>query len=97
MRRGCVLRRPRGVRGLEEFPEDDWPDNIELLYYSFHVMVGLGTLFIAVMGGAALLGLLAIRPDHGYELHQRLSNDLGQVWHISLSQTYLSDRHYIVA
>ena len=43
------------VKGLNEFPEDQWPDNIELLYYAFHVMVGLGTLFILVMGIAALL------------------------------------------
>jgi cytochrome d ubiquinol oxidase subunit I len=26
-----------------------WPTNIELLYYSFHVMAGLGTMFIALM------------------------------------------------
>lgn len=37
------------VRGLGAFPQDQWPTNIELLYYSFHVMVGLGTLFIALM------------------------------------------------
>ena len=37
------------VRGLAEFPQRDWPTNIELLYYSFHVMVGLGTIFIALM------------------------------------------------
>ncbi len=43
------------VRGLKEFPREDWPDNPELLYYSFHVMVGLGTLFIALMSLAALL------------------------------------------
>jgi cytochrome d ubiquinol oxidase subunit I len=43
------------VRGLNEFPEDTWPDNIELLYYAFHVMAGLGTLFILTMGVAALL------------------------------------------
>jgi cytochrome d ubiquinol oxidase subunit I len=43
------------VRGLSEFPEHDWPTNIELLYYSFHIMVGLGTLFIAAMVLAALL------------------------------------------
>ncbi len=43
------------VRGLEAFPRDQWPTSIELLYYSFHIMVGLGTLFIAVMGLAALL------------------------------------------
>jgi len=32
-----------------------WPDRIALLYYSYHVMVGLGTIFIAVMGLAAIL------------------------------------------
>ena len=42
------------VRGLEAFPEDQWPDTIALLYYSYHVMVGLGTIFIAVMLLAAL-------------------------------------------
>jgi cytochrome bd ubiquinol oxidase subunit I len=42
------------VRGLDSFPEHDWPDNIELLYYSFHIMVGLGTLFIALMGVSAV-------------------------------------------
>ncbi len=36
----------------------------------------------------ALLGLLEQRPAHGYELHQRLSADLGHLWHISLSQAY---------
>ena len=38
------------VRGLNAFPQDQWPNNIELLYYSFHVMAGLGTLFILLMG-----------------------------------------------
>ena len=42
------------VAGLDEFPQQDWPDNIELLYYAFHIMAGLGTLFIALMGVAAL-------------------------------------------
>jgi cytochrome d ubiquinol oxidase subunit I len=37
------------VRGLKEFPKDDWPDNIPLLYYSYHIMVGLGTIFIGIM------------------------------------------------
>ena len=37
------------VRGLNEFPKDTWPDNIELLYYSFHLMITLGTLFIVIM------------------------------------------------
>jgi cytochrome bd ubiquinol oxidase subunit I len=43
------------VRGLEAFPEKNWPDNIPLLYYSYHVMVGLGTIFIAIMVVAAFL------------------------------------------
>ena len=43
-----------GVAGLDAFPESEWPDNIELLYYSFHVMAGLGTLFIALMAIAAV-------------------------------------------
>ncbi len=43
------------VVGLDHFPEDEWPDNIELLYYCYHIMVGLGTLFMLVMGLAAIL------------------------------------------
>jgi cytochrome d ubiquinol oxidase subunit I len=44
----------REVAGLDAFPQRDWPDNIELLYYAFHIMAGLGTLFIALMAVAAL-------------------------------------------
>jgi len=43
------------VRGLNAFPPDMWPDNIPLLYFSYHIMVGLGTIFIAVMVIAARL------------------------------------------
>jgi cytochrome d ubiquinol oxidase subunit I len=43
------------VKGLDDFPRDQWPDNIELLYFAYHVMVGLGTILFAIMGGAALL------------------------------------------
>ncbi len=54
------------VPGLDRFPEDTWPDNVELLYYAFHVMAGLGTLFIGLMGVAMLLqwrdALLRSRP-----------------------------------
>ena len=46
------------VSGLRAFPEDTWPDNIELLYYSFHIMAGLGTIFICIMGLAVLLLVL---------------------------------------
>jgi cytochrome bd ubiquinol oxidase subunit I len=43
------------VRGLDAFPKQDWPGNIPLLYYSYHIMVGLGTLFIAEMVMALFL------------------------------------------
>jgi len=36
------------VKGLKDFPRDQWPDNIPLLYYSYHIMVGLGTLLIVL-------------------------------------------------
>jgi cytochrome d ubiquinol oxidase subunit I len=44
----------RDVPGLDTIPEDRWPDNIELLYYAFHIMVGLGTIFIALSALATL-------------------------------------------
>ena len=37
------------VRGLDAFSQELWPQNISLLYYSYHIMVGLGTIFIAIM------------------------------------------------
>jgi cytochrome d ubiquinol oxidase subunit I len=37
------------VRGLDDFPRDTWPTDIEILYYSFHIMAGLGTVFIVLM------------------------------------------------
>lgn len=43
------------VRGLDAFPRDQWPDNIPLLYFSYHIMVGLGTLMTALMLLAAIL------------------------------------------
>jgi cytochrome d ubiquinol oxidase subunit I len=42
------------VVGLSDVPEDQWPDNVELLYYAYHIMVGLGTIFMAVMLAAAV-------------------------------------------
>jgi cytochrome d ubiquinol oxidase subunit I len=43
------------VRGLNAFPKSDWPTNIPLLFYSYHIMAGLGTIFVAVMAGCAFL------------------------------------------
>jgi cytochrome d ubiquinol oxidase subunit I len=43
------------IKGLTEFPRDTWPDNIPLLYYSYHVMAGLGSLFIGLMALSSFL------------------------------------------
>jgi cytochrome d ubiquinol oxidase subunit I len=39
------------VTGLSDIPPDQHPP-IEIVYYAYHIMVGLGTIFIAVMGAA---------------------------------------------
>ena len=51
------------VKGLKEFPRDQWPDNIPLLYYSYHIMVGLGTIFVAIM----LLALVLLWRERLYQ------------------------------
>jgi len=43
------------VKGLQAFPREQWPTNIPLLYYSYHIMVGLGTIFITIMLLSAFL------------------------------------------
>ena len=42
------------VIGLNDIPDDEKPP-VELVYYAYHIMVGLGTIFIAIMGSAVLL------------------------------------------
>ncbi len=36
------------VTGLTAYPRDEWPDNVPLVYYAYHIMVGLGSIFVAV-------------------------------------------------
>ena len=43
------------VKGLDQFPRDQWPTTLPLLYYSYHIMAGLGTYFVLLMVIAALL------------------------------------------
>src|SRR3984957_13050087 len=45
------------VHGLNDYPGEFWPDNIELLYYSFHLMITLGTIFIILMAYAGIQNL----------------------------------------
>ena len=43
------------VKGLNDLPASQRPDNVEMLYYSYHIMVGLGTIFIAIMALACFM------------------------------------------
>ena len=43
------------VKGLDQFPRDQWPTALPLLYYSYHIMAGLGTWFVLLMLVCALL------------------------------------------
>jgi len=54
------------VKGLDAFPREDWPDNIPLLFFAYHIMAGLGTLFVALLAVCGFLlwrgRLLGARP-----------------------------------
>jgi cytochrome d ubiquinol oxidase subunit I len=43
------------VRGLDQIPHDQWPTALPLLFYSYHIMAGLGTWFVLLMLAAAFL------------------------------------------
>jgi cytochrome d ubiquinol oxidase subunit I len=64
------------VNGLSSYAEDVRPP-VELTYYAYHVMVGLGTIFLAVMAAAALL--LALR---------RLFESRWMLWIIMLAMPF---------
>ena len=37
------------VVGLDQFPKDQWPTTLPLLFYAYHIMAGLGTYFLLLM------------------------------------------------
>ncbi|WP_324026235.1 cytochrome ubiquinol oxidase subunit I [Maribacter sp. BPC-D8] len=43
------------IVGMDKFEKEELPDNVPALYYSYHIMVGLGTVFMAVMALASFL------------------------------------------
>jgi len=61
------------IRGLTDFPREDWPDNVPLLYYCYHIMAGLGTIFILVMA----LCVIQLR-------RKRLFTSRGLLWTLML-------------
>jgi len=43
------------IKGMDQFSEEELPTNVPGLYYSYHIMVGLGTIFIGLMSFAVFL------------------------------------------
>jgi cytochrome bd ubiquinol oxidase subunit I len=43
------------VQGLDQTPRDQWPTTLPLLFYSYHIMAGLGTYMVGLMGLAGFL------------------------------------------
>ncbi len=43
------------VAGLDKIPRDQWPEPLPLLFYSYHIMAGLGTYFALLMTVAVFL------------------------------------------
>jgi cytochrome bd ubiquinol oxidase subunit I len=36
------------LTGLNDIPEKQWPSSVPLVYYAYHIMVGLGTILLAI-------------------------------------------------
>ena len=43
------------VKGLDQFPREQWPAPLPLLFYAYHIMAGLGTYFVLIMVASAFL------------------------------------------
>lgn len=50
------------VKGLNDFPRDQIPSNIPLVYYSYHIMISLGMIFI----GVSLISVWLLRKGRLY-------------------------------
>ena len=74
---------------MNAFPQDQWPDNIPLLYYSYHIMVGLGTIFIAIM---VVCGLAAVARQAVQRALDALDSDAGSAVPLHRQHRGLDDR-----
>ncbi|HEX4719791.1 MAG TPA: cytochrome ubiquinol oxidase subunit I [Thermoleophilaceae bacterium] len=43
------------LKGLDSVPVSRWPDSVPLVYYAYHIMVGLGTILLLIAGLGVLL------------------------------------------
>jgi cytochrome d ubiquinol oxidase subunit I len=62
------------VRGLDDIPTSQWPDSVPLVYYAYHIMVGLGTILFAI----AVLAAILLRRG-------RLFRSRGMLWALLLA------------
>jgi cytochrome d ubiquinol oxidase subunit I len=62
------------IRGLNDIPTNRWPDSVPLVYYAYHIMVGLGTILLAI---AALAAIFLWRG--------RLFRSRGMLWTLMLA------------
>jgi cytochrome d ubiquinol oxidase subunit I len=56
------------VTGLNDIPESRWPDSVPLVYYAYHIMVGLGTILLLIAG----LGVFLLWRGRLYESRRML-------------------------
>lgn len=43
------------ITGLSDIPQERWPDSVPLVYYAYHIMVGLGTILLVIAALATFL------------------------------------------
>jgi cytochrome d ubiquinol oxidase subunit I len=43
------------IKGLNDIPTDRWPSSVPLVYYAYHIMVGLGTILLLIALVAVVL------------------------------------------
>jgi cytochrome d ubiquinol oxidase subunit I len=43
------------LRGLDSIPTNRWPTSVPLVYYAYHIMVGLGTILLVIALAAVLM------------------------------------------
>jgi cytochrome bd ubiquinol oxidase subunit I len=70
------------VTGLDAIPTSRWPDSVPLVYYAYHIMVGLGTVLLVV---ALLAAILLVRG--------RLLTSRAMLWTLMLAPpfTYIAN------
>jgi cytochrome d ubiquinol oxidase subunit I len=70
------------ITGLNDIPTDRWPSSVPLVYYAYHIMVGLGTILLVI----ALIGVVMLRRG-------RLFNSRPVLWALMLALpfTYIAN------